>query len=513
MENYMFLFFWPSVAYIIYTVIARIIRERRYVSKAASLGCKPPRSPRNSLPFGIDRVIKAIQAGKDQQTPEFLTKRCEKEGQTHQYTLLGTRGFLTNDPKNIQALLATQFHDFEIGLRRRANFGPLLGNGIFSSDGKAWEHARAMMRPSFARDQVSDLRLEEEHVQHMMLALPTDSTGWTSEVDLQKLFFRLTLDSACEFLFGHSVGSQLSNLPDNVAKSAGNLILDEKAFANAFDVGQKHLATRNRLKNLYWLWNTPEFRKSCATVHGFVDAIVQQALNKQQKVDEKKESTGKEKYVLLDALIAETRDPIELRSQLLHLLLAGRDTTASLLGWLFYELARNPNHFNKLRATVLDSFGSYKDPVEITFSDLKNCQYLQYCLNETLRAHAVVPFNGRAAVRDSTLPRGGGPDGLSPIFIRKGEQVDYSVYIMHRRKDIWGLDAEEFKPERWVGRKQGLEYLPFNAGPRICLGRKSPSFPCVHHRPRKPLHASNTHLQDASKPSSLTGACLHAWSR
>jgi len=289
----------------------------------------------------------------------------------------------------------------------------------------------------------------------------------------QVLFFRLTLDSACEFLFGQSVGSQLNNLPSNVSKGSGNTALDEKVFANAFDVAQRYIAFRFRLQGLYWVYNPPEFRKSCADCHAFVDHIVQQALSREPKKDETgKGSARKEKYVFLDALIAETRDPIELRSQLFNVLLAGRDTTASLLGWLFYELARDPEHFNQLRATILDSFGSYKEPAEITFTGLKNCQYLQYCLNETLRIHPVLPFNGRVAVRDTTLPRGGGPDGLSPIFIRKGESVDYSVYIIHRRKDIWGPDAEEFKPERWVGRKQGPEYLPFNAGPRVCIGQQ-----------------------------------------
>jgi cytochrome P450 len=499
MQNYAFLLFWPLLAYVIYFIVARIIRERRYASKAASLGCKPCPSIPNSMPFGIDRVLEAIKADKAQQFPEFMTKRCEVEGQTHEYTLVGTHGFMTNDPKNIQALLATQFQDYDLGPLRRGNFSALLGNGIFAADGKAWEHARAMMRPSFSRDQVSDLRLEEEHLQNMMLALPTDSTGWTSEIDLQVLFFRLTLDSACEFLFGQSVGSQLSNLPGHVSdKGSGNPALDEKVFANAFDVAQRHLATRFRLQGLFWVWNPPEFRKSCADCHAFVDHIVQEALSKQQTTDKTgKGRAEKEKYVFLDALIDETRDPTELRSQLLNVLLAGRDTTASLLGWLIYELARDTEHFNKLRAVVLESFGSYKNPAEITFTGLKNCQYLQYCLNETLRLHPVVSFNCRAAVRDTTLPRGGGPDGLSPVFVRKGEQVDYGVHIMHRRKDIWGLDAEEFKPERWIGRKQGPEYLPFNAGPRYTPNNESL------------LRAGKMRSQGASKTSHLTGSCLY----
>jgi cytochrome P450 len=56
--------------------------------------------------------------------------------------------------------------------------------------------------------------------------------------------------------------------------------------------------------------------------------------------------------------------------------------------------------------------------------------------------------------------------------VHKGEEVNYSVYVMQRRKDIWGADADEFNPERWASRRTGWEYLPFNGGPRICLGQQ-----------------------------------------
>lgn len=95
-----------------------------------------------------------------------------------------------------------------------------------------------------------------------------------------------------------------------------------------------------------------------------------------------------------------------------------------------------------------------------------------------LRLYPSVPINSRTANRTTTLPVGGGPDGKSPILIRKGEAVGYCPYVMHRRKDIFGPDANQFRPERWLddgGRlfaTVGFGYLPFNAGPRICLGRK-----------------------------------------
>lgn len=87
----------------------------------------------------------------------------------------------------------------------------------------------------------------------------------------------------------------------------------------------------------------------------------------------------------------------------------------------------------------------------------------------------MVPGNARFANKDTTIPSGGGPDGKSPIFIPKGGVVAYSLYTMHRREDIYGPDALEFRPERWApeeGLRPGWGYLPFNGGPRICVGQQ-----------------------------------------
>lgn len=63
--------------------------------------------------------------------------------------------------------------------------------------------------------------------------------------------------------------------------------------------------------------------------------------------------------------------------------------------------------------------------------------------------YPVVPYNARMAVQDTVLPLGGGPNGKSPVFIKKGQLVAYHVYAMHRRKDFYGTDAEQFNPDRW----------------------------------------------------------------
>jgi cytochrome P450 len=300
-----------------------------------------------------------------------------------------------------------------------------------------------------------------------MAGMPVDaSSKWTSEVDIQSIFFRLTIDSATEFLFGESVESQAAAL-------SGGKIAEDK-FPYYFDRGQWYAAQRARFEKLFWIVNNKESRQIDSFVHTYVDRFVHAALQavKEGEISPQNEKNNSSHYVFLHGLAAVTQDPIELRSQLLNILLAGRDTTASLLSWCILLLARHPAVFQKLRATILSDFGSYKNPQNITFASLKSCRYLHYFMNEVLRLYPIVPGNRRIATKDTTLPRGGGPDGTEPVYVRKGQPVAYSVFVTHRRKDLWGADAGVFNPDRWEDLKVGWEYLPFNGGPRICIGQQ-----------------------------------------
>lgn len=148
---------------------------------------------------------------------------------------------------------------------------------------------------------------------------------------------------------------------------------------------------------------------------------------------------------------------------------AGRDTTAALLGWCLRRLALHPDIFATLRETVVRDFPADSQP---TFSQLKDCRPLQHFLQEVLRLHSTVPINNRLCIKDTTLPTGGGPDQRSPIAVRAGQLVVFSVYLMHRRKDLWGEDALEFRPSRWEQRIPAWQWLPFLGGPRVCLGQQ-----------------------------------------
>lgn len=127
------------ILFALYKTVNSITSQRRHRAEAERLGCKPPQLVSNSLPFGIDHVLRFLKADSEKRFPDMMVERVAEQGRsTFQTNLLGLETLLTTDPKNIQALLATQFQDFCLGKDRRGNFFPLLGNGIFTQDGKGW---------------------------------------------------------------------------------------------------------------------------------------------------------------------------------------------------------------------------------------------------------------------------------------------------------------------------------------------------------------------------------------
>ncbi|KAJ5648809.1 Cytochrome P450 E-class CYP52 [Penicillium longicatenatum] len=446
-----------------------------HACKSHQIGCEEPPVYASHDPFGILTLLETLKAAQKKLLPQlaerriaFLSRRHDRYVSTFRICQAGRENLLTADPKNIQAMLASQFKDFGLGDMRRNVANPVIGHGIFTTDGKDWSLSRSLLRPQFTRDQMSNLESEERHVQNALRAIPMLSNGWSSPVDIQAIFFRLTLDSATEFLFGNSCDSQIAAMQVKSAQGS------DDTFLHGFDRCMWYLAERLRFERFYWVIYNKEFRKCINIVHAFVDRFVHAALKEKHQSEEKAQSIQEHpsQYTFLKALTDTTKDPIRLRNESLNVLLAGRDTTASLLSWSILILARQPHIFARLRSDILEQFGTYDQPSNMEFGSLKSCQYLHNFLNETLRLYPVVPFNRRCATKDTTLPRGGGKDGTSPIYIRKGQAVMYSTYMLHRRKDIWGEDAEIFNPDRWIRRKVTWEYIPFNGGPRTCIGQQ-----------------------------------------
>ncbi|KAM0351943.1 hypothetical protein ACHAPU_002459 [Fusarium lateritium] len=374
----------------------------------------------------------------------------------------------TCDPHNLKQILATGCQDFDLPEFRTSVIGHIFGQGIFVLSGHTWKHARTVLRQSFRKDNpVPFLETLERNFQAFIKHVPTDG----SEVDLQPLFLALTMDVSTEFLMGHST-NMLSDKADHTR---------EQQFVDDYMICSEEIIQQMQLGPLHCLKFNFAAKRAKKRVYEYLDTFIEESLH-----NPRNSPNGN----FLTDMMAIAKDKKGLSDQILHILLASRDTTSSLLSNLFFFLSKSPYIFSKLRHEVLSISGQAPPSA----SQLKEMAYLKWCVNEcklsppplsptppllshtysqtALRLHPVIPTNARVAVRDTTIPRGGGADGQSPLFVSKGTALFYNVYAMHRNQDVFGPGTDEFVPERWQDLRPGWGYLPFNGGARACIGRK-----------------------------------------
>ncbi len=447
--------------------IRRALQVRRL---AAAQGCGPVVRWKTYDPiFGLDHLW-AIY--KDYSAHKFLqatTDRFAKlQSNTIRYSALwGPPTISTIEPDNLKCILATKFKDFNIDQYRKEALQSIMGEGIFASDGQTWQHSRELLKPTFARAEIDDPTYLEAHADDLMKAISAESDDI---IDLQPLFSSASLDIITEFLFGESARSLD---PDKRKGNDGSKTEAEK-FYDAFSYIVRAINGQDAKYGVLSLF-LPDlgFKKHKKIMDTYVDSVIERAIADEKSSNNKDDSH--QRHTFLSDIVKATQDRPRLRAEFLNILLAGRDTTESFLSSLFFTLSQRPEIFSKLQHEI-DNSGI---PMNPSFSQLKSLPYLRATLNEVQRLYPSAPENDRNAITDTTLPLGGGPDQKLPVFLKKGTIVHWSSFALHRRKDLYGDDAEEFRPERWLDGPNGEKglrvswgYIPFNGGPRVCIGQQ-----------------------------------------
>jgi benzoate 4-monooxygenase len=166
----------------------------------------------------------------------------------------------------------------------------------------------------------------------------------------------------------------------------------------------------------------------------------------------------------------EKGDPLgfeELTAEALTQLIAGSDTTSNSSCALLYHVARTPDVLQKMQKE-LDEAIPDKSVMVPDYEAIRHLPYLEAVINETLRYHST---SGIGLPRE--IPRGSQGIHLHGHYFGPGTVLSVPSYTIHHSKDIWGPDAEEFRPERWesVTTRQKNAFIPFSYGPRACVGR------------------------------------------
>ncbi|KAF8966456.1 cytochrome P450 [Flammula alnicola] len=402
----------------------------------------------------------------------------EKYGPAYQLRLMSDNRIYTTEPEHIKQVLATQFDSFEKGPTSQAQFHSFLGTGVFNSDGDMWKFHRTMTRPFFTKDRLSHLEMFDEQADNALHQAKIRIADG-HPIDFQDLVSRFTLDSATQFLFGHNVESLSAGLryPDSspLANSPAFRNHPSNVFVDAFLEGQTRSAVRGRVGPNwplleFWSDKIKPLRK---VMDKFTEPVLIEALAKKES-EKAIQDDADHGDTLLSHLLQHTQDTTVLKDELLNLLVAGRDTTASTLTFALYMLAEHPDVARRLREEIIDKVGPTNRP---TYEDIREMKYLRAFINEVLRLYPAVPFDGRTSNKAAILEQK--KPGSKPYYVAPNTKVIYGIFHMHRRTDLWGPDALEFDPDRFLDQRlkkyltpNPFIFTPFNAGPRICLGQQ-----------------------------------------
>ncbi|KAL1747386.1 cytochrome P450 [Schizophyllum fasciatum] len=446
----------------------------------------PPLVP-SDLPWGLSHLLALRKSAKEGLLAYIFDDWAKKVGSTvYRVNLQGDVRIVTLEPDHIKAILATRFEDFDKGPVLYDLLYSLLGSGVFNSDGEMWKFHRTMTRPFFNKEKIAHFDNFDRHADDIIRQAKKRLTEG-HPIDFQDMVSRFTLDSATEFLFGHDVNSAGAGLPyppgTALADSPEFLNHPSNRFVHAFAEGQDMTAMRSRAGAA---WRMLEFWKDqvkpCRdVVNDFVREILADPARPKEDIEAKEgapETKVREDDSLLDHLLKFTQDRNILTDEIVNLLVAGRDTTAGTLTYGIYKLAEHPDIAEKLRAEILEKVGPTRRP---TYDDIRDMKYLRAFLNGALRHKTCDAPIYRTANKDTLLPYKSATK--RPIFVAKGTRCLYSVFLMHRRTDLWGPDGEslsgKFDPDRFIDERlhkylthNPYIFVPFNAGPRICLGQQ-----------------------------------------
>ncbi|KAJ7062885.1 cytochrome P450 [Mycena amicta] len=462
-------------------------KQTREAGDARARGAELIPVIRDSRPFGLNTLAVLRKSFRSGYPGDFIEDWREEYGNTFITKVMLDRVITTIEPDHVKAILATEFDNYWKGPQDSQLGQSLLGFGIFNTDDELWRFHRSLARPFFSRERISDFDVFDHHTREA-LALLKNRLAEGYPVDFQDLASRFTLDSATSFLFGKSIDSMSAGLPYPESSPLANLPAFDNHPSNAYvrSFFQSQVFTVHRLA-LQRQWPLVEFWKDRVKPHRkiideFIEPILNEALAKKNKgtqggeVDGKmaEDSEGGEEETFLSHLVQATDDKEIIRDSIFNILIAGRDTTAATLTFGVYMLAEHPEILEKLRAEILETVGTSRMP---TYDDFRNMKYLRAFLNETLRLYPPVAFGSRASKKATVWPAT--RPGEKALYVPARTRCRYSVFVMHRRTDLWGPDALKFDPDRFLDERvrkyltpNPFIFLPFNGGPRICLGQQ-----------------------------------------
>ncbi|KAG6594289.1 putative cytochrome P450 [Phytophthora cinnamomi] len=377
-------------------------------------------------------------------------------------------------PEHLEAVLKTQFDIFPKSEYIHDVFCDMLGDGIVVTNGETWKRQRNVVVGLFSaralREHMTPL-VQKYTVQ--LSDILADAAASNTPLDVFDLLHRYTFDVFGEIGFGAKMGSMNGAF---------------QPFAEAMDEAQ--FLAGKRFKQPMWYWklrrwlnvgDEKKLKDNVRVIDEHLMGIIADAIERRRhRVEEMKAGrpaalADKDIVsIVLDSMEASGQpvNPVEVRNIAVASIIAGRDTTADCMGWLFHLLSENPRVEAKLRDEVLAKIPrlttdkSYVPSVE----DINKVPYLEACIRELLRLYPPGPLITTHCIKDTVFPDG--------TFVPANTDIGIALFSAGRLTSVWGEDALEYKPERFIDSESGevismtaTKFCAFSAGPRICVGQ------------------------------------------
>jgi cytochrome P450 len=368
---------------------------------------------------------------------------CQKQfGDLFHLKLSGVKGYVALHPSLIQQVLSQNQQNYSKSTRGILKYREVLGTGLFTSEGDHWRRQRRIVQPTLKKapvDSFSRIMLEEakslsEHWEENYLDLPS--------FDLYSDMMRITLKIVSLALLGKDVSDATSSVG--------------QALDYIFRISHARILRPIDLP----LWvPTPEHKRLRNAIRE-LDVVVHRIISNQRTQDVDDNNLISRLIHARDPETGESMTDSQVRDEVLIMFLAGHETTANTLAWLWYSLSQSPESDQRLQEEI-------QSVVKGEFVQLEEiCQlkYTEALIQETMRLYPPGWWFARRAV---------GSDNLDGYHLPKDHHVWMCAFLTHRHPEFWQR-PNEFEPERFL--KKGINdthrfaYFPFGGGARYCIG-------------------------------------------
>lgn len=364
------------------------------------------------------------------------------------------------DPVTAQDILVRKAAAFEKPAILKETAKSFLGRGLVLSDGETHRRQRMMINPAFHFKHMSSMvaLMDPERLLRMRWGAAIDAAGGSAiEVDVPAAMGDVTLHIICAAAFG------TDSTTDTEAMDKVRFAVTDGISTSSWRFS--HLLAQTPIVRSLPLASKRTVDKMSADLRDVVTQIADR--RRSGETSSNLPDGGRD---LLDLMLEgrdENGDPMPndlLLDELQTFVLAGHETTSSVLSWILHELTLHPEIFARVRAEADRLLGGGT----ATYAQLKEMEYTKAVVREGLRLHSPVVIVVREATRDVELRRSDG----APFTLPAGYSAFIGIRTIHRDPELWP-DPRKFDPERHMGGKRPVHpqaYVPFVAGPRGCVG-------------------------------------------